>query len=92
MLPIVWLKDARDDLHHIITYIAADNPAAARRMKDRIESVVLPLSEHPYMYRKSDRMVGLREAIAHPSYAVLYRVTTSRVEIVAVTHTSRLFP
>lgn len=30
--------------------------------------------------------------IAHPSYAVLYRVTTSRVEIVAITHTSRLFP
>ncbi|MCV2957831.1 type II toxin-antitoxin system RelE/ParE family toxin, partial [Escherichia coli] len=48
MLPILWLPSARDDLRQIITYIAKENPPAARRLKIRIETSVLPLSEHPY--------------------------------------------
>lgn len=30
MLPIVWLASARDDLMQIVTYIAHENPPAAR--------------------------------------------------------------
>ena len=44
MLPILWLPSARDDLSQIITYIAKKNPPAARRLKIRIETSVLPLS------------------------------------------------
>ena len=44
MLPILWLPSARDDLRQIITYIAKENPPAARRLKIRIETSVLPLS------------------------------------------------
>ncbi len=33
MLPILWLPSARDDLRQIITYIAKENPPAARRLK-----------------------------------------------------------
>ncbi|PWR22477.1 type II toxin-antitoxin system RelE/ParE family toxin [Zavarzinia aquatilis] len=92
MLPVVWLAGAKDDLIRIIRFIAAENPAAARRLKDRLFAVVQPLAEHPLMYPQSYRLPGLREIVAHPSYAVLYRVTASRVEIVAVVHTSRRFP
>ena len=42
MLPILWLPSARDDLRQIITYIAKENPPAARRLKIRIETSVLP--------------------------------------------------
>lgn len=92
MFPVVWRDTARADLRQIITDIAAENPGAARRLKIRLETVVLPLSEHPYLYKTSDRIPGLREIVAHPNYIVLYRVTSSSIEIVNVVHARRQFP
>ncbi|WP_273721602.1 MULTISPECIES: type II toxin-antitoxin system RelE/ParE family toxin [unclassified Bartonella] len=70
MLPIVWLASARNDLRQILTYIAYERPSAARRMKRLLEDSVLPLAEHSYLYRQSERVVGLREIIAHPNYLI----------------------
>lgn len=92
MFPVVWRDTARADLRQIITDIAAENSGAARRLKIRLETVVLPLSEHPYLYKVSDRISGLREIVAHPNYIVLYRVTSSHIEIVNVVHSRRQFP
>jgi len=92
MFPVVWRNTARADLRQIITDIAAENPGAARRLKIRLETVVLPLSEHPYLYRTSDRVPGLREIVAHPNYIILYRVTATSVEIINVVHARRQFP
>ena len=49
MLPVVWRKPASASLLEIIRYIANQDPPAARRLKERLESAVLPLSEHPYL-------------------------------------------
>ncbi len=49
MLPVVWLHAAEEDLERVITYIAEVNPAAARKLKTRLEDALLPLSEHPYL-------------------------------------------
>lgn len=92
MLSISWLASARDDLRQILSYIARDNPLAARKMKARIEAAVLPTAEHPYLHPRSDRVSGLREIVAHPNYVVLYRVASSRIEVVNVVHTRRQFP
>ncbi|HEL8026007.1 TPA: type II toxin-antitoxin system RelE/ParE family toxin [Escherichia coli] len=92
MLPILWLSSARDDLRQIVTYIAKDNPHAARRMKIRIETSVLPLAEHPYLYPTSERILGLREIVPHPNYIILYRVAASSIEIVNVVHARRQYP
>ena len=54
MLPILWLPSARDDLRQIVAYIAKENPPAARRLKIRIETSVLSLTEHPYLYPPSE--------------------------------------
>ena len=53
---------------------------------------MLPVSEHPYLYRQSERVPGLREIVAHPNYIVLYRVAASRIEVVNVVHARRQFP
>jgi plasmid stabilization system protein ParE len=37
-------------------------------------------------------VVGLREVVAHPNYVVLYRVTSSYIEVAAVVHTRRQYP
>ena len=92
MLPILWLPSARDDLRQIVAYIAKENIPAARRLKIRIETSVLALSEHPYLYPPSDRGSGLREIVVHPNYIVLYRVATSSIEIANIVHARRQFP
>lgn len=92
MLPVFWLESADADLAAITEYIGRFNARAAERMWDRLRACVLPLSEHPYMYRISERVPGLREIVAHPNYLVLYRVTATRIEIVNVVHARRDFP
>ncbi|MBD9400006.1 MULTISPECIES: type II toxin-antitoxin system RelE/ParE family toxin [unclassified Pseudomonas] len=91
MLPIVWRATARDDLLQIIRYIANEDPKAARQLKERLESVVLPLAEHPYLYRFG-RMPGTRELIAHPNYILVYRVAADAVEVVNVLHARQQYP
>lgn len=91
MLPIVWRATARDDLLQIIRYIANEDPNAARQLKERLESVVLPLAEHPYLYRFG-RVPGTRELIAHPNYILVYRVAADAVEVVNVLHARQQYP
>lgn len=92
MLPVVWLPSAEEDLELIITYIAELNPAAARKLKTRLEDSLLPLSEHPYLYRSSERVQGVRELVAHPNYIIVYRITASAVEVVSVLHARQEYP
>ena len=70
MLPILWRESARDDLLRIVSFIAAENPQAARRLKNILENAILPVAEHPYLYRASERIPGLREIVAHPNYVL----------------------
>lgn len=92
MLPIVWRASAKADLANIIAYIARDNPAAARRIRRLLGDAVLPLSEHPYLHQQSERISGAREIVVTASYVVLYQVTATAVEVVAIVHTAQQFP
>ena len=91
MLPIRWRARALEDLQAIVAYIAQYNPVAADALRERIEAAVLPLSEHPYLFR-SGRVAGTREVVAHPNYIVVYRVLTDCVEVVSVMHAAREYP
>ena len=75
----------------IVAYISADNPAAARQLRQVIEKSVLPLVEHPFLY-KSGRARGTREIVAHPNDIVIYRVTTHEIEVVEVVHARCRYP
>ncbi|GDO96336.1 type II toxin-antitoxin system RelE/ParE family toxin [Escherichia coli] len=92
MLPVLWLENADRDLDYITSYIARFDIDAAKRLWQRLKRCVQPLSEYPHLYPPSDRVPSLREIIAHPNYVILYQVTTSRVEVVSIVHTSRQFP
>jgi len=92
MRPVVWAEAAQEDLAEIVEYIADFNQAAAERLRGRLESAVLPLSEHPLMYPESRKMPGYREIVAHPNYLIFYRVLTDRIRIEMVSHGRRNFP
>lgn len=91
MLPVVWLDSAIADLAQIITFIAAENPGAARRLKSRLEAATLPLAEHPYLY-PGGRVSGTRELVAHPNYVLVYRVAPAQIEVVSVLHSRQEYP
>ena len=90
-LPIVWRAKARTSLREIVDYISDRNPAAAERLRERIEQLVEGLSLHPYMCRLG-RIAGTRECVAHPNYLVVYRVETDRVLVLQVVHARRQYP
>lgn len=92
MLPVVWRPRALDDLASIIEHIAQINPIAARRMQQRLNDAVLPLSEHPYLFAKSYRVPNCREIVVHPNYILVYRVGVSSVDVVRVLHARQRYP
>jgi toxin ParE1/3/4 len=92
MLPIVWAADAEDDLAEIISFVGQRNPFAAEKLWGLLHDSVLPLSDHPYLYRKSERVPGTREIVAHPNYIVVYQVKADSIDVLRVLHSRQQYP
>jgi plasmid stabilization system protein ParE len=56
-----------------------------------IEACAEALPAHPYIYRPG-RAPGTREAVVHPNYILVYRVTAEAVEIVNLVHARQQYP
>jgi plasmid stabilization system protein ParE len=91
VLRLVWRAGALDDLDDILTYIAERDLGAAERLYGAIEACAERLPEHPFMFRPG-RVPGTREAVVHPNYILIYRVTTDAVEIVNLVHARQRYP
>ena len=91
MLRLKWSTSARADLRGIVRYIRDRNPAAAARIALAVEHTAELLPNHPFLYRRG-RVPGTREAVVHPNYILVYRVTDDFVEIVAILHARRQYP
>jgi toxin ParE1/3/4 len=89
-LPLVWTDDATGDLLNILDSIGARNFAAAERLNAAIVHAAENLPDHPYLYR-SGRLAGTREAVVHPNYLLVYRVTEA-IEILAFLHARQQYP
>lgn len=91
MLTLIWRESARGDARAIFNYIAERNVAAADSLQAAIESCAERLTDRPFMYRPG-RVEGTREAVVHPNYILVYRVTAEAVEIVSVVHARQQYP
>jgi toxin ParE1/3/4 len=88
---LVWTTRAKNDLRDIVLHIGADNLAAAKKIRSRVETLAAYLKSQPLMGRMG-AIAGTREAIPHPSYRIVYQVTDETVSILRVVHTSRQWP
>lgn len=87
-----WTRLALLHLAEIHDHIAAENPAAARRVAQRIRKEAGILADHPGIGRPG-RLSGTRElVIDRYPYVIAYRVEPAEVQIAAVVHTSRRWP
>jgi len=88
---LVWKKRAQTDLLNIVRTISQDNPDAAEKLANEIESKAEQLSAHPKAFRLG-RKRGTHEMVAHPNYLVIYRVQTDTVEILRIKHVAQQWP
>ena len=90
MLELNWSDEALNELTEIVTYNPYLNEGAAHRLRALITEAADRLPSHPAIYRPG-RIAGTREVIVHPNYIIVYRVTRTAVDIVAVLHARQLY-
>lgn len=84
-----WLRTALRNLDEQASWIAADDPAAARLVIQRVFDAVAMLQSQPGLGRPG-RVPGTRELVVLKTRLILpYRVHGEDVEILRVFHTSR---
>ena len=76
----------------ILDYIAERNEKASERLFERIEKDLEHAAEHPYLFKSSQRVPGLREIVTHPNCIIFYPVTATSIKVVNVVHARREFP
>ena len=87
-----YTLQAKADLEEIFTYIARDNPAAARRVITAIRRDIVLLATNPGMGRPG-RIDGTRElVISRLPYIAAYRAGDRFIDVLAVIHTARDWP
>jgi toxin ParE1/3/4 len=91
VLTLIWRERAVEQLETTLAYIAERNEAAAERLEATIKACAQGLTDHPSMYRPG-RAPGTREAVVHPNYIIVYRLSAEAVEIVSVVHARQEYP
>ncbi|HEX4182708.1 MAG TPA: type II toxin-antitoxin system RelE/ParE family toxin [Caulobacteraceae bacterium] len=92
---VQWSREALNDLRVQITYIAEDNPAAARRVADRIRATGAALAE--MLTGRPGRVSATYEKVVTGlPYVIAYAITRREgrevVSILRVIHAARLWP
>lgn len=80
---------SRDDLIEIHDYIAAENPAAARRVVGAIRQQIRILADHPFLGRRGQIPDTRELVISHYPFLVAYRVHGEMIDVLTVWHTAR---
>ena len=87
MRRIVWTDEAVAHLEAIVEYVEAFNPAAARRLGERLILVADRLAD--FSERGRDAGNGRREITTVWPYILRYRVEVDRVIILRIRHGAR---
>lgn len=82
----------RLDLTEIYDHIARHNPQAARQVVNMIRKAVETLPPNPAIGRPG-RVDGTRElVVGRYPFVVAYAIAEDEIQVLAVVHTSRLWP
>ncbi|MFY1905166.1 type II toxin-antitoxin system RelE/ParE family toxin [Achromobacter xylosoxidans] len=91
MPAVEWSSAARADLLAIVDYISDDNPDAAQRLKDDIETKAAQLPARPALYRPG-RIAGTREMVVRANYIIVYAADALAVRILRILHGAQQWP
>jgi len=92
ILRVRWLGQAVADLAAVRSYIAQNNPDAAREVAQRIRQAVAILADYPAVGR-AGRLPNTRElVVTGTAYLLPYRIQGGMVEILRVLHGAQKWP
>jgi len=85
---VLWSEQAARDVEQIVTYIALDSPAGARRLLERLDKKAASLRVVPSRGRVIPEMARFgwrewRELVVKP-YRIMYRIAGRSIHIAAV--------
>lgn len=87
-----FLQLAEEDLNEIVTYVAADSPAAAEALITRIERALSRLRQYPYLGRVPDDeelvRLGYRYLVVD-NYLIFYTAERQRILVHRIVHGAR---
>jgi plasmid stabilization system protein ParE len=86
-MKVKFTPSAREQFLSALTYVAAENPAAARRVRGRVEKGLTRLAKFPNSGRRIPEFPELahRELVVAP-YRIFYRVDNKVLWVVALWH------
>ena len=91
-MKIKWSPESEDDLDAVYHHIAADNPAAADRVEQRIFDAAGGLSAFPNKGRVG-LMKGTREMVAPGSpYLIVYEVLHDALYVLRLVYGAQQWP
>lgn len=93
--PVLWSRDALDDLKKQLVRIAADDPVAARRVIDRLRKTVAELED--FATGRPGRVAGTYEkSVTGLPYIIAYEIVARGsgeiIAILRVIHAARNWP
>ena len=91
-MKLFWTETAKQDLHTIRRYIAADNPTAAKQWTDRLRERARNALHSPLAGRKVPEFSrdDIRELI-EGNYRIVYQVFEDRLVVLTVFEGHQLF-
>ncbi|MDJ1370994.1 type II toxin-antitoxin system RelE/ParE family toxin [Gulosibacter molinativorax] len=90
-MKVIWAPQAISDRDEIWAYIDEDNPVAAAQVDERFSAAAARLASFPEL-GKSGLIAGTRELTPYNNYRMVYEIAGDEVWILAIVHTSRLWP
>ncbi|WP_258087133.1 type II toxin-antitoxin system RelE/ParE family toxin [Xenorhabdus bovienii] len=90
-MKVIWTPQALQDSEAIWEYLVTKNPVAAVKMDELFETAAERLIEFPYMGHAGE-ISGTFEVFPYENYRLVYEVSGESVWILALVHTSQLWP
>ena len=88
-MKIRFTKRAAVQIAAALDFVAAQSPQGAERVRDRLQSVLMLLQDHPQAGRATSRP-GVRRLATRPyPYFIDYRVTDAEIIIQRFRHAAR---
>jgi toxin ParE1/3/4 len=89
---VQWLLEASQQRYDQLDYIAQENPIAAIRLDEEIETQTESLAQHPRVGREG-RVTGTLElVIARTPFLAVFRVAAGQIQVLNLLHQSQQWP
>ena len=89
---VIWHPTAERDLQSLSDYIVQDNPSAALSVFHQVVTTAEQLAGFPNLGHEGRVHITRELLVTGLPYYVIYRLSKNAVHVVAVQHTSRLWP